>query len=504
MVRVPVPETPRSEAGIRRFLIGLLVTGFVALIAVAVATAWLTRSNQDHSYWVEHTYQVEQAISRFRLANEQAEAARRGYVLTGDPEFVDRYRRRSAEIAPALNRLAALAGDNATQVKRIQSLRRLTSSAESLRDRSMTLVGLGNRAAAQRFFATNQDLGTLERIRSTGATMAAAERTLLEQRDASQQNALRIFFLVLAAAGVLVLVVAVTSLVTVLRYTRDLGQASERLRGLNESLEDAVEERTADLTRANEEIQRFAYIVSHDLRSPLVNVMGFTAELDAATKAITGLIETVEEKAPELASQEARLAAHEDLPEAIGFIRTSTQKMDALINAILKLSREGRRVIAPEPIDMDALVENIRDTIQHRLDDREANLIVHHPLPGLVSDRLAIDQILSNLIENAVKYLDPARKGRIEFRGRREGARLIYEIADNGRGIDPRDHQRVFDLFRRSGAQDQPGEGIGLAHVRALAYRLGGIIDVSSQLGEGATFRLSLPLAIAQPQEQAR
>jgi signal transduction histidine kinase len=73
---------------------------------------------------------------------------------------------------------------------------------------------------------------------------------------------------------------------------------------------------------------------------------------------------------------------------------------------------------------------------------------------------------------------------------------VAIEVADNGRGIDPRDHDRIFDLFRRSGTQDQPGEGIGLAHVRALAYRLGGLIDCRSQLGEGATFTLSLP---AQP-----
>jgi len=77
------------------------------------------------------------------------------------------------------------------------------------------------------------------------------------------------------------------------------------------------------------------------------------------------------------------------------------------------------------------------------------------------------------------------------------GNRVILSVIDNGRGIDPRDHQRVFDLFRRSGSQDQPGEGIGLAHVRALAYRLGGTIDVQSTLGEGATFRLNLPALLA-------
>ena len=70
---------------------------------------------------------------------------------------------------------------------------------------------------------------------------------------------------------------------------------------------------------------------------------------------------------------------------------------------------------------------------------------------------------------------------------------MVLEVSDNGRGIDPRDHERIFDLFRRSGMQDQPGEGIGLAHVRALAYRLGGLIEVRSELDRGATFRLSLP-----------
>jgi signal transduction histidine kinase len=115
------------------------------------------------------------------------------------------------------------------------------------------------------------------------------------------------------------------------------------------------------------------------------------------------------------------------------------------------------------------------------------------PLPDIVSDRVAVEQIFSNLVENAVKYLAKGRPGRITVRGRLQGDHVLFEVQDNGRGIDPKDHDRVFDLFRRSGAQDQPGEGIGLAHVRALAYRLGGLITCESALDQGATFRLSLP-----------
>jgi signal transduction histidine kinase len=167
--------------------------------------------------------------------------------------------------------------------------------------------------------------------------------------------------------------------------------------------------------------------------------------------------------------------------------------MDRLINAILKLSREGRRVIVPEPLDLGSMVDTIGASLTQRLDHRGATLAIEHPLPAIVSDRLAIEQILSNLIENAVKYLSPDRAGQIVVRGQRDGQRVMIEVEDNGRGIAASDHQRVFDLFRRSGNQDQPGEGIGLAHVRALAYRLGGVIEMASELGRGTTFRLNLP-----------
>ena len=172
--------------------------------------------------------------------------------------------------------------------------------------------------------------------------------------------------------------------------------------------------------------------------------------------------------------------------------------MDRLINAILQLSRQGRRVLAPEAVRVESVVDGIRGSLQHRLGDEGATIEVKGVLPEIVSDRLAIEQILSNLIENAVKYRHPDRPVRVTVTGGREGARAWIAVSDNGRGIDPRDHERVFDLFRRSGQQDQPGEGIGLAHVRALAYRLGGTIDLRSTLGEGATFRLSLPTTLIQ------
>jgi PAS domain S-box-containing protein len=275
-------------------------------------------------------------------------------------------------------------------------------------------------------------------------------------------------------------------------------QAESEMRRLAEALSDRV----AELNAANDEIQRFAYIVSHDLRSPLVNVMGFTSELDGARIQIERFYRTAVARAPELATEAAREAIESDLPEAIGFIRSSTARMDRLIAAILKLSREGRRVLTPERIAMGDLIAAQRESLAHQLGERDAELVIE-PLPDLTSDRLAVEQIFGNLVENAVKYLASDRPGRVVVRGREMGTWVRYEVMDNGRGIDAKDFERIFDLFRRSGVQDQPGEGIGLAHVRALVRRLGGMITVASRLGEGSVFTVTLPKAPGAASEAA-
>jgi signal transduction histidine kinase len=167
--------------------------------------------------------------------------------------------------------------------------------------------------------------------------------------------------------------------------------------------------------------------------------------------------------------------------------------MDRLISAILNLTREGRREFQPEKIDTRELIEAIVSTLAHQAVEAQAEIQVA-PLPNLVSDRLALEQIFSNLIDNAIKYLKPGVPGEIRIRGRTKLGYAIFEISDNGRGIDAKDHQRIFDLFRRAGTQDKPGQGIGLAHVRALVRRLGGTMSVSSELNTGSTFTITLPI----------
>jgi signal transduction histidine kinase len=233
--------------------------------------------------------------------------------------------------------------------------------------------------------------------------------------------------------------------------------------------------------------------------------MGFTSELEELRSGIFKRIaalrgasvsvpaQPIDDRSttPALEGEDQKLLA--DFSEALDFIKSSTARMDRLISAILGLTREGQREFDPERIDTRELIEGIVATVAHQAGEANAKIRIE-PLPGITSDRVALEQVFSNLIDNALKYHRPGVPVDIQIRGRTKLNFVIYEVSDNGRGIDRKDHQRIFELFRRAGTQDKPGQGIGLAHVRALIRRLGGSISVSSELDKGSTFTIALPI----------
>ena len=471
----------------------VLGTGAGLLVLLIGLSVYLFERNRDFSHWVDHTYQAEAKISALGTVIERAETARRGYLLDPRPNYWATYIDARFALPKMLEDLAAFTADNPSQRVSVADLRATLDQKYAQFAASVDLAHSGQLAKGRENFLRDQNLFATQKLRDRLRIMSQEEKHLLDARaDREGKNALELLLASIAAAVLLALLAGGSSLL-MRRYAEDLNASEAALRRLNEGLEEAVKARTMELSRANEEIQRFAYIVSHDLRSPLVNVMGFTAELETAIKPLTELIARADAASPDLVSKDARAAVTLDLPESVGFIRSSTQKMDRLINAILRLSREGRRTLTPEQLDMDAVMAGVFGNLRILADGKSAKVSVDGVLPNIESDRLAIEMVFANLVENAIKYLKPGRPGEITVRGRPFGDRVVYEVQDNGRGIAAADQQRVFDLFRRAGVQDQAGEGIGLAHVRALVYRLGGLIDCSSELDQGATFRVSLP-----------
>ncbi len=247
-----------------------------------------------------------------------------------------------------------------------------------------------------------------------------------------------------------------------------------------------------ELQQSMAETRQFAYIVSHDLRAPLVNLKGFAAELQMSLDDIRPALDQALTCLDVSRRQDLLTAIDEDVPEALSFITSSVDRMDHLINALLKLSRLGRREISLEPLDMPTLVQTTLQTLAHQIESRQVAVHVA-PLPTVMADPTAMEQILGNILNNAVLYLDPARPGRIEISGERGDETTHIAIRDNGRGIAPEDMDKVFAPFRRIGKPDVAGEGMGLAYVQALVRRHGGQIWCDSAPGVGTTFTIALP-----------
>lgn len=494
----PNSPVPRLIGRSGRF--ALAGAAFILLMVVGGA-AWLSLRNADALARATRTQQINAAVVALRDDIVSAESGQRGFLLTGKRSYLAPYERANANFQPLLGRLGDLTSDDrrlagvAAEIK-TTAMEKMNELAETIR-----LDDAGNRIAAMELVNSDRGQTAMDRLRALTGTVADLQRQALTEDLAAVKSGTQL--LLIADGGGLVGLVLLMGLVglgamraarTIDDARRALGAANAELARSNETLEDKVLARTSELTAANDEIQRFAYIVSHDLRAPLVNIMGFTSELELAGATVASYFQALPDR--DAMSADLQEAVEESMPEAIGFIKTSTTKMDRLIRAILQLAREGRRVLAPERVRMRDMMESIAETLAHQLTDAGAEIVVGM-LPDVVTDRVAVEQVFSNLLENAAKYLKPGRQGRIEVSGRNAGTEAIFDVRDNGRGIDPRDLERVFELFRRAGDQSVPGEGIGLAHVRALVRRLGGSIDCESKPDVGSTFRVRLPLVLS-------
>lgn len=470
--------------------LALLIAGFIVLVTMSLTSLWLSHESDQASEIVAHTLEVNTTIVSYQAALRRAESGERGYLLTGEEAYLNDYRvgqRRLGELQIQLQKLIA---DNLQQQAKLQAVQPLIDRKMEKLATTIALKQQGRDEEAIAITRTGVGLELMNRILEQISSMIGDERTLLAKRQQYADRTNILLFVVNFAGGLAIAVLALASVSLIRNRSQqltathvELERAHAELAAANRNLEERVAERTADLREANDEIQRFAFIVSHDLRSPLVNIMGFTSEMEALQADI--FAETPQ--TPEQRAQQRR-----EVNEALGFIKSSIAKMDRLINAILGLSRAGRREFTPQPISLATLLTSMSKDVAHRLQEVDGAIDVG-PLPDISSDRLALEQIFSNLIDNAIKYRSNDRPVRIRVDSEERGNFAVIRVADNGRGIDAKDYERIFELFRRAGPQDRPGEGIGLAHVRTMVRRLGGTIRVDSELGQGTTFTIILP-----------
>ena len=272
-----------------------------------------------------------------------------------------------------------------------------------------------------------------------------------------------------------------------LRWVRVYGHpvwdpVKQQLIGIYGAVQDVTERKQVEAEREalireleakNAELERFAYTVSHDLKSPLITIRGFL-----------GFVE-----------QDAAAGNLERVRSDLGRIGDAVEKMQRLLNELLELSRLGRVIHPPQAVALGPLAHEAVNLVGGRLRDRQVAIEIADGLPPVWGDRARLLEVLQNLVDNAAKFMGDQKRPRVEIGARRDAGELVLFVRDNGKGIDARFRERVFGLFEKLDS-DSEGSGVGLALVKRIVDLHQGRVWIESEgAGRGTTVCFTLPEA---------
>lgn len=497
-----VDNDPTASTPAARHKLAALVAIAALVAAMGVTTYLLDAERAAAATEVRAAFGGSITLGELATAMVDTETGQRAYLLMGEPEFLEPYTQARARLGFVLDRLSQRFGD----VEPMRDLERDVETTLSLLDRSIALADAHELGRAKLLLLESKDamdrvrrdLARLEMLEEDRRRIADARRALAAERG--QITVLATSLLVI----VLLLLVAYAirgDLRVILRQKDDLAarQAELEARGarleqlsaelasrnthlgrVNEALALAVEERaaaTASLERRNRDLDQFAYVTSHDLKAPL--------------RAIGNLVSWIEEDLGEQGSDSVR--------EHLGLLKQRADRMNTLIEGILTYSRAGRQTKL-EDVSLASAVTHVVELL-----GLPEGAVVQRGLElTLCTDRTQLEQVLQNLIGNARKHAADAREPiEIDWRALDE-RRVEISVRDHGPGIEPRFHDRIFEIFQTLAPRDRvEGTGIGLSIVKKLVLAQGGSIKVASSPGDGATFSFTWPRTPAAAAEGA-
>jgi signal transduction histidine kinase len=276
-----------------------------------------------------------------------------------------------------------------------------------------------------------------------------------------------------------------------------LARLAPAIKGVMERKKEREEKNRADqklkqlnieLAAKIKELEQVLYVTSHDLRSPLVNIQGYTDEIIYSIEKLKNYFDKME--VPSEIRDEINEIIDDNLPESKKFILAGITKMHTLIGGLLKLSRLGRVEIELLQLDMNRLIKDVVSNFKFKFKKENIKLEISDLPPG-IGDYAQINMVFSNLIDNALKFLDPERPGHIRISGYEDNDKSVYCIEDNGIGIAPEYKDKIFEIFRQL-TPSVEGEGLGLSIVRMILEKNEGLIRVESENGMGSKFFVTL------------
>jgi len=250
-----------------------------------------------------------------------------------------------------------------------------------------------------------------------------------------------------------------------------------------------------EMRKKYNELEQLLHIASHDLRTPIINILGFGGELELNLKDLDALLSSADNFIT--IRDEIDPIIHNLIPLSLKHILFSAERLDAMLSGLSRLSHVDRAELAFKEIDMNKLLQNVLGTFEYRLQESGIDLVCKQ-LPSCYGDEFQLSQVFSNLIDNALKYLEPSRRGKVRIYGWRRGKQVTFCVEDNGIGI-PQEHQKkIFDVFTRLNPGKGSGEGLGLAIARKIIERHNGEIWLESEPDKGCRFSLTLATTVEQ------
>jgi signal transduction histidine kinase len=475
----------------------LTAVAATTLIIFGALVSWNIGRNHEAAVWVEHTQSVQTALVVYGREIIEAESAQRGYLLTGQLPYLDPYSRVLAENEARFEALDALIGDPNERIK-LARLQQILHAKLSELGLTIALAKSGHRAAALAIVREGRGRRYTVEFQRLVEQIGAGESSALEALQANADRRNSHFVVGVVVGGLLaILSIVVFAAATIARIESSLYALTSGIDALAEgNLARRVEVRSGDeigrvasafndmaehllvsnrsrervegeLRRSNEDLDRFAYSASHDLKAPLRGIRNLT----------DWIAEDVED------------TASADTVENLALVRSRVQRLDMLLDSLLRYSRIGRSGGREEDVDLAGMIAEISDYVAPAAGFR---VVVHGQLPALRTDRAPLEQVLRNLIGNGLKHHDRT-SGSVIVSARDIGDAVEFRVEDDGPGIAPRFHERIFQMFQTLRPRDElEGSGMGLAIVKKTVEGLGGSIRIeSAPPRRGTTFIFS-------------
>jgi signal transduction histidine kinase len=438
----------------------------IILLSIGVLSFHSFVQDEQERGWVTHTHLVIEELQAVLIDIGQAETGQRGYMLTGQDNYLDPYRAGCRQVRQHIEKLRELTADSAMQQETIRHLKPLVEARLAGLEERIEIRRRSGLAAGAEAVATGDGEGTTDAIRAEISGMRGREEQLLSLRmstAAASNGKIKVVIILGNALAILILLAAGFA---IHRETGRRNRAEEGLKYANRDLE----ERKLELSEANSELESFSYSVAHDLRAPLRQIGGYSNVL-------------LQDYGPSLDVEAQR---------HLEKLAAGASKMGRLLDDLLSFSRLGRQELLLQATPLDLLLRQVIEELGPECSGRDIEWRIGD-LFTTECDPALMKQVFVNLLSNAVKYSGKREHAVIEVGQMLRGEERVIFVRDNGAGFEMQYVGKLFGVFQRlHKTREFEGTGVGLAIVQRIIRKHGGRIWAEAKLDEGATFFFTL------------